>query len=110
MMWSGEDDQFAGQDDYQDYPEEAPDESSGQAGMSYSSNELPPGALMTAKIPPSFDGRMSWFAFEELVRDWIDCGAVDKASRGPLLTNRLTGSAAWHKQMMNRELLMNPDA
>eukprot|EP00975_Prorocentrum_lima_P023940 5037930-Prorocentrum_lima.AAC.1 len=64
---------------------------------------------MTPKIPPSFDGQMSWFAVEELVRDWIDCCAVDKASRGPLLKNRLIGSAAMHKQMMNRELLMNPD-
>eukprot|EP00975_Prorocentrum_lima_P042507 8929696-Prorocentrum_lima.AAC.1 len=64
---------------------------------------------MTTKIPPSFDGRMSWFAFEELVRDWIDCCAVEKASRGPLLKNRQTGSAALHKQMMNRELLMNQE-
>eukprot|EP00975_Prorocentrum_lima_P066424 12909126-Prorocentrum_lima.AAC.1 len=66
MMWAGETYQFAEHDDYQDYPEEAPDESSWQAGMSYSSGELPPGATMTTEIPPSFDGTMSWFAFEEL--------------------------------------------
>eukprot|EP00975_Prorocentrum_lima_P051672 10822483-Prorocentrum_lima.AAC.1 len=45
--------------DYQDYPQEVPDYSSWQGGMSYSSNELPPGSVMAARIPPSLDGRMS---------------------------------------------------
>eukprot|EP00975_Prorocentrum_lima_P029355 6164099-Prorocentrum_lima.AAC.1 len=52
---------------------------------------------------------MSWFAFEELVRDWMDCCAIDKASRGPLLRNRLIGSAALHKHMMHRQLLMEAE-
>eukprot|EP00975_Prorocentrum_lima_P027200 5717800-Prorocentrum_lima.AAC.1 len=81
MMWSGEEDQFAGQDDYQDYPEEVPDESYWQVGILYSPNTFPPGALITNKIPPSFDGRMSWFAFEEMVRYCIDCYAVEKGGQ-----------------------------
>ena len=27
--------------------------------------------LMTAKQPPSYDGRVSWFRYEELVDDWV---------------------------------------
>ena len=26
----------------------------------------------TPKIPPGFDGRSSWFAFEEAIDDWVD--------------------------------------
>eukprot|EP00975_Prorocentrum_lima_P024063 5063366-Prorocentrum_lima.AAC.1 len=44
-----------------------------------------------------------------MVRDWIDCCAIDKANRGPLLKNRLTGSAAFHTQMMNIQLLMEQE-
>eukprot|EP00975_Prorocentrum_lima_P018664 3931158-Prorocentrum_lima.AAC.1 len=51
----------------------------------------------------------SLFAFEELVRDWIDCCAVDRASRGPSLKNRLTGAAALHEQMMSRPLRLEPE-
>eukprot|EP00975_Prorocentrum_lima_P070335 12931345-Prorocentrum_lima.AAC.1 len=63
---------------------------------------------MTTKIPPAFDGRMSWFTYEEMVRDWIDCCAVERQHRAPLLKNRLTGTAAMHKQMMQRDRLMDP--
>ena len=31
----------------------------------------------TPKIPPGFDGRSSWFAFEEAVDDWIDTTTLD---------------------------------
>ena len=34
--------------------------------------ELRPGELMNAKIPPAFNGRSSWFAYEEQVFDWTD--------------------------------------
>ena len=41
--------------------------------LNTSSNELlPAGAVMTPKIPPAFDGRTSWFAFEELIDDRDD--------------------------------------
>ena len=41
---------------------------------------LPHGVKMTNKIPPAYDGRMSWFAFEELVRDWEDICILEKTS------------------------------
>eukprot|EP00975_Prorocentrum_lima_P022343 4699174-Prorocentrum_lima.AAC.1 len=51
----------------------------------FSSRELPPGALMTSRIQPNSDGKMGWFAFEELVRSWVGCCVVEKESQGPLL-------------------------
>ena len=40
--------------------------------------ELPHGALMSSKVPPAFDGRGSWFNFEELVYDWEDSCLLDR--------------------------------
>ena len=51
----------------------------------YGTNELPHGALMSTKIPPAWNGRGSWFAFEELVYDWQDSTVLDKTQRGPAL-------------------------
>ena len=27
---------------------------------------------VTTKLPPAFDGRSSWFAYEEAIADWVD--------------------------------------
>ena len=27
---------------------------------------------ITTKIPPLFDGKTSWFQYEELIHDWLD--------------------------------------
>ena len=35
----------------------------------FGASELRPGELMNHKIPPSWNGQGSWFAFEELVYD-----------------------------------------
>ena len=40
---------------------------------------------MTAKQPPSYDGKVSWFRYEELVDDWVTITTVEAAKRGPLL-------------------------
>ena len=37
---------------------------------------------ITTKIPPSFDGRTSWFAYEELIDDWIDLTTLDPENMG----------------------------
>ena len=31
----------------------------------------------TPKIPPAFDGRSSWFAYEEAIDDWLDITTLD---------------------------------
>ena len=32
----------------------------------------PRGLHFTPKVAPSFDGRISWFAFDEAIDDWLD--------------------------------------
>ena len=36
-----------------------------------------PGLQSTPKIPPSYDGRSSWFAYEEAVDDWVDITTLE---------------------------------
>ena len=63
---------------------------------------------MSSKIPPSFDGRTSWFQYEEMIDDWLDLTTLDPAKHGPALKNRLTGDAVVYKEMMQRTLLKDP--
>ena len=63
---------------------------------------------MTAKQPPSFDGKVSWFRFEELVDDWVTFTTVDPDKRGPLLKSRLTGDAQMYRSILQNELLQDP--
>ncbi|CAE7547478.1 unnamed protein product, partial [Symbiodinium sp. CCMP2456] len=53
---------------------------------------------VTTKVPPSFDGRGSWFAYEDAIDDWCDITELDNDKRGPALRNRLEGEAAIHKR------------
>ena len=68
--------------------------------------DLAPGQLMSAKVPPAFDGRGSWFAYEELVYDWLDITTItEKEKHGPMLKQRLTGDAVVYKSSFDREKL-----
>ena len=42
----------------------------------------------TPKIPPGFDGRTSWFAFEDAIDDWVDITTLAAEKQGPSLKNR----------------------
>ena len=64
---------------------------------------------MTPKIPPGYDGRTSWMAFEEMVLDWEDITVLDREKRGPALKGRLNGEAAIFKPMLEREKLKRAD-
>ena len=64
---------------------------------------------MTAKQPPSYDGKVSWFRYEELVDDWVTITTVEAAKRGPLLKSRLTGDAYMYKAVLQSDLLQDPD-
>ena len=55
-------------------------------GMTYGS-DLKPGELMNHKIPPSWNGTGSWFAFEELVQDWLEYTTLKPEHHGPALLN-----------------------
>eukprot|EP00439_Symbiodinium_sp_Y106_P048498 s3751_g6.t1 len=63
---------------------------------------------VTTKVPPSYDGRGSWFAYEEEIDDWCDITELDADKRGPALRNRLEGEAAIHKRLLDRDRLKDP--
>ena len=75
----------------------------------FSSQELPRGVIMTHKIPPAFDGRSSWFHFEENVLDWQDSCSLEKNLRGPALKNRLQADALIYKPFLDRDRLKDED-
>ena len=47
----------------------------------------------TTKIPPTYNGKTSWFAFEDAVLDWIDITELDEVKQGPALKNGLRDEA-----------------
>ena len=46
---------------------------------------LPHGILMTPQIPPPFNGRISWFQYESMVKEWVDTCSIDVEKQGPML-------------------------
>ena len=63
---------------------------------------------MTTKVAPAYDGRTSFFAFEDALDDWCDITELEAKKRGPALRNRLVGDAAQYKRLLDRELLRDP--
>ena len=67
---------------------------SDEEGMAFAAEDTAgPGLQSTPKIPPSFDGRSSWFSYEEAVDDWVDITTLTPEKLGPSLKNRLVGDA-----------------
>ena len=64
---------------------------------------------ITPKVAPSFDGRISWFAFEDAIDDWlsITTRAPDKCA--PSLKAILVGDASIYKPLLDRERLRDPN-
>ena len=60
---------------------------------------------VTTKVPPAYDGRSSWFAYEGAIDDWVDITEVEPEKQGPALRNRLEGEAAIHKRLLDRDRL-----
>ena len=60
---------------------------------------------VTTKVPPAYDGRSSWFAYEDAIDDWMDITELEPEKQGPALRNRLAGEAAIHKRLLDREKL-----
>ena len=72
---------------------------------SFKTEELPAGALFTSKIAPAFNGRTSWFAYEELIEEFLDITVLDDEKIGPALRSRLIGDAAVYKPLFDRDQL-----
>ena len=60
---------------------------------------------VTTRVPPAYDGRSSWFAYEDAIDDWVDITELEPEKQGPALRNRLEGEAAIHKRLLDREKL-----
>ena len=64
---------------------------------------------MTPKQPPLFNGRISWFRYEDAVDEWVTLTSVEKPEKwGPLLRSRLIGDAAIYRNMLDPTLLQDP--
>ena len=45
--------------------------------------------------PPTYNGRFSFYVYEQYVLDWVDVTKVEVARRGPLLKSRLLEEAQY---------------
>ena len=64
---------------------------------------------VTTKVLPEFDGKTSWFAFEDAIDDWCDITELESEKWGPALRNRLEGEASVFKRLLDREELRQPN-
>ena len=62
--------------------------------------------VVTTKVPPGFDGRTLWSAYEEAIAEWCHITELDPTKRGPALRPRLDGEAAIYKPMLDRDKLV----
>ena len=85
------------------YSDEEFSEVTEQAYATIGSGEL--NSVMTNKIPPKYDGTTSWFAYEQLLDDFLDVTTLPDDKVGPAIKNQLGGEAALHKEFLNRATL-----
>ena len=90
-------------DVFASYPGEVDEEMTAMMSSTYGASEVPHGALMTTKIPFAWNGTGSWFAYDELVLDWVDSTTLLDTQQGPALKNRLLGAAGVYKGHLDRE-------
>ena len=64
---------------------------------------------VTTKVPPGFDGKTSWFAFEDAIDDWCEITELESEKWGPALRNRLEGEASVYKRLLDRDDLRQPN-
>ena len=64
---------------------------------------------VTTKVPPGFDGKTSWFAFEDAIDDCCDITELEQEKWGPALRNRLEGEASVYKRLLDRDELRQPN-
>ena len=69
----------------------------------------PQGLHFTPKVAPSLDGRISWFAFEEAIYDWLDIAKLAPDTWALSLKAILVGDASIYKTLLDRERLRDPN-
>ena len=66
-------------------------------------------AKFSKKIPPSFDGRSSWFTYEDSIDDWVELTDEPQAKHGIMLKQRLIHDAEHFKSLLETSKLKQPD-
>ena len=103
-----DDDAAFAADDFDDLPQ-AEGEAFASTANVFGAHELSPGQLFNVKVPPAFDGRSSFFAYETLVYEWRDITVIDKEKQGAMLRTRLILDAATFKETLDPAQLNTPD-
>ena len=77
----------------------------------YGSNpQTIPGAYIqfaSTKVPPAYDGKSSWFKYEEDISDWCDVTELEGPKRGPAMRNRLIDDALPFRVLLDKDELKN---
>ena len=71
--------------------------------------ELRPGEKFNQKIPPSYDGEISFFAYERLVIEWCSIAVVDAGKRATLLLHASKGHAVIYKEFLHSSKIFDKD-
>ena len=66
-------------------------------------------AKFSKKIPPSFDGRSSWFTYEDSIDDWVELTDEPQQKHGIMLKQRLIHDAEHFKSLLETSKLKQPD-
>ena len=56
-------------------------------------------------MPPAYEGKTSWFSYEDAIDDWCGITELEDEKRGPALRSRLEGEAAVYKRILDRDAL-----
>ena len=67
------------------------------------------GLHFTPQVAPSFDGRISWCAYEEAIYDWLDITTLKPDKWAPSLKARLVGDASIYKPILDKDMLNDPN-
>ena len=57
------------------------------------------------KVPPTFDGTISWLEYEDMIEDWLGITTLSPEKWGPSLKNALVGQAEFYKNMLDNQKL-----
>ena len=65
---------------------------------------------MTMKEAPAYDGRTSFFAFDDAIHDWCDITELEPEKCGLALRHKLQGEASQYKRLRRCEVYISTDS
>ena len=99
------------------YPEDDPASAEAWAGSHYRPQQqvhsqqilLKTSLTTSSKVAPSYDGRSSWFRFEEITDEWVALTELDVSKQGISLKPRLDGDALTYRKRLIHDRLAQED-